>query len=34
MLVGNLYTDLSEFKDTIIVRPLISEAPMLLIVFL
>ena len=27
MLVGNLYTDLSEFKDTIIVRPLISEAP-------
>ena len=27
MQVGNLYADLSEFKDTIIVRPLISEAP-------
>lgn len=27
MLVGNLYDGISEFKDTIIVRPLISEAP-------
>jgi hypothetical protein len=25
--VSNLYADLSEFKDTIIVRPLVSEAP-------
>jgi len=27
MLVSNLYDDISEFKNTIIVRPLISEAP-------
>lgn len=27
MLVDNLYDSISEFKDTIIVRPLISEAP-------